>query len=300
MLNCIHLANKLKLSRLVYGVWRLADDSNTSVTNVTAKIEICLAQGITSFDHADIYGDYQCEAMFGKALAQNPQLRQQMQLISKCNIALTSNHFPNRRVKHYDTSAQYITNSVEQSLTNLHTDHLDLLMMHRPDPFMNAAATGAALDALVNSGKVRAIGVSNFSASEWRLLQKHMQHKLQVNQIEISLLQSQCFTDGTLVDMQLDDIQPMAWSPLAGGALFSNNPAATRLKPLFNVLCERYDCSPDHIAVAWLLAHPANIIPVLGTNNLQRIALLDKACDIELDRETWFELYSAAQGSEVP
>ncbi|WP_114283615.1 aldo/keto reductase, partial [Candidatus Halocynthiibacter alkanivorans] len=278
MLNSIKLANDLTLSRLVYGVWRLADDSDTSVANVTAKIDACLTQGISSFDHADIYGDYQCEAIFGKALGKNPQLRQQMQLISKCNIALSSDHFPNRRVKHYDTSAQYITTSVEQSLINLHSDHLDLLMMHRPDPFMDAAATGAALDALVDSGKVRAIGVSNFSAADWRLLQKHMQHKLQVNQIEISLLQSQSFTDGTLVDMQLDNIQPMAWSPLAGGALFSDGAAATRLKPLFQTLCERYNCSADHIAVAWLLAHPANIIPVLGTNNLQRIALLSKAC----------------------
>ena len=300
MLNSINIGKDLKLSPLVYGVWRLGDDSDTSVANVTAKIESCLAQGISSFDHADIYGDYQCEALFGHALAKNPSLRCQMQLISKCNIALTSDAFPSRRVKHYNTSASYISQSVENSLTNLHTDHLDLLMMHRPDPFMNAAETGAALDNLVDSGKVKAIGVSNFSASDWRLLQKHMQHKIQVNQIEISLVQSQSFSDGTLAELQLDDIQPMAWSPLAGGELFTNSPAANRLKPLFDSLSERHNCSADQIAIAWLLAHPANIIPVLGTNNLERIKGLSKACDIKLDRETWFELYSAAQGCEVP
>jgi predicted oxidoreductase len=173
-------------------------------------------------------------------------------------------------------------------------------MIHRPDPFMDAAETGAALDNLVDSGKVKAIGVSNFSAPDWRLLQKHMQHKIQLNQIEISLLASQCFSDGALADMQLDDIQPMAWSPLAGGALFSNSPAANRIKPLFKALTDRYNCSADHIAIAWLLAHPANIIPVLGTNNLDRIKGLSNACDIKLDRETWYLLYSAANGCEVP
>ena len=300
MLNAINLDDGLQLSQLVYGVWRLGDDDDTSITQVRAKIDLCLEQGITSFDHADIYGDYQCEALFGKALAQSPELRGQMQLISKCNIALTSARFPNRRVKHYDTSAQYITDSVEQALVNLHTDHLDILMMHRPDPLMDAAQTGAALDALVDSGKVKAIGVSNFSRADWQLLQKHMSHKLQVNQIEISLLASECFRDGTLADLQTDQIQVMAWSPLAGGALFSTHPVARRLQPLFKSLCERFQCSADQIAIAWLLAHPANIIPVVGTNNLERIKTLSKASEIKLDRETWFELYSAAQGCEVP
>jgi len=300
MIDSINLSKDLKLSQLVYGVWRLGDDSDTSTANVTAKIDACLAQGITSFDHADIYGDYECEAIFGKALAANPQLRDQMQLISKCNIALTSDKFPNRRVKHYNTSDEYINNSVEQSLKNLHTDHLDLLMVHRPDPFMDATQTGATLDALIDSGKVKGVGVSNFIPADWRLLQKHMKHQLQVNQIEISLLQSQCFSDGTLADLQIDDIQPMAWSPLAGGEIFSNSAAATRIQPLFKSLCERFDCSSDHIAIAWLLAHPAKILPVLGTNNLDRIKALSKACEIKLDRETWYELYSAAQGCEVP
>ena len=300
MLQPQKILDDLTLSPLVYGVWRLADDPDTSVKHTSAKIDACLQQGISSFDHADIYGDYQCEQLFGKALASSPQLRSQMQLISKCNIAIPSPKFAQRRVKHYDTSTQYIHHSVETSLKNLHTDHLDLLMLHRPDPFMDAAQTGAALDQLVNSGKVRAIGVSNFMPVDWQLLQKHMQHKIAVNQIEISLLQATCFSDGTLASMQVDDITAMAWSPLAAGQLFNGDAAAVRLKPLLERLAEQHQCRKEHIAIAWLLAHPAGIIPVLGTNNLQRIQSLAKANSVQLDRESWFELYSAAAGCEVP
>ncbi|EPJ47890.1 MAG: aldo/keto reductase [Osedax symbiont Rs2] len=299
MIQAHNLQQSLKLSALVYGVWRLADDTDTSITHTRAKIDACLAQGISSFDHADIYGDYQCEQLFGKALAQAPELRSQMQLISKCNIAIPSAKFPQRSVKHYDTSAAYINSSVNNSLKNLHTDYLDLLMLHRPDPFMDAPKTAAVLDQLIDSGKVRAIGVSNFMPSDWRLLQKYMQHKIIVNQIEINLLQQKSFTDGTLAEMQIDDIRAMAWSPLAGGQLFSDSSAALRLQPLLSRLAEEHQCDVDHIAIAWLLSHPAGIIPVLGTNNLQRIENLGKACQVKLDRQSWFALYSAAAGCEV-
>ncbi len=300
MIQAHDLPPNLKLSSLVYGVWRLADDADTSVTHTLAKIDACLEQGISSFDHADIYGDYQCEQLFGQALAQAPQLREQIQLISKCNIAIPSEKFPQRRVKHYDTSSAYILDSVNNSLKNLHTDYLDLLMLHRPDPFMDAAKTAATLDQLIDSGKVRAIGVSNFMPSDWRLLQKYMQHKIVVNQIEMNLLEQNSFTDGTLANMQIDDITAMAWSPLAGGQLFNDSSAAQRLQPILARLAEEHGCAIDHIAIAWLLAHPAGIIPVLGTNNLQRIKGLSKACEVKLDRESWFELYSGAAGCEVP
>jgi len=290
----------LTLSRLVYGVWRLADDQDTSQQQVRAKIDACLEQGITSFDHADIYGDYQCEAVFGQALAKDPSLRQQMQLISKCDIALLSDKFPGRRVKFYDTSADYINSSVESSLRNLHTDYLDLLLVHRPDPFMDPYETAAALDALVDSGKVRAVGVSNFMHWDWRLLQGAMKHKLVVNQIEMSLMQRVSFTDGTLPSMQQDGLTAMAWSPLAGGQLFSDSAAAQRLKPLLQRVADQHQSTVDLVALAWLLAHPANIIPVVGTNNIERIKTISKASDIEIDRETWFELWTAADGNEVP
>jgi predicted oxidoreductase len=290
----------VEFSRLVYGVWRLADDADTSVGNVRAKIDACLEQGITTFDHADIYGDYRCEALFGQALAADPTLRQRMQLVSKCDIALVSATFPNRRLKHYDTSAAYIRNSVDTSLTKLHSDQLDLLLIHRPDPFMDAAETGAALDTLVDSGKVRALGVSNFVHWDWRLLQQHMKHRLVVNQIEMNLLQREAFTDGTLASMQLDGLAAMAWSPLAGGALFGDSPAAQRLRPLLHRLAEQNSSSPDQVALAWLMRHPAGIMPVVGTNNIERVRALSGAGAIRIDRETWFELWSAASGQDVP
>ncbi|MFT2098332.1 aldo/keto reductase [Marinomonas sp. 2405UD66-6] len=290
----------VQLSRLVYGVWRLADAADVSTQHVREKIDLCLDQGITSFDHADIYGDYECEQLFGQALAQDPSLRSKMQLISKCDIGLISDKFPARRVKLYDTSAAYINASVEKSLQNLSTDYLDLLLIHRPDPLMNAAETGAALDALIDSGKVRAVGVSNFEVWDWRLLQNNMKHPLVVNQVEMSLLERNAFTNGNLSAMQLDSLTPMAWSPLAGGALFADTPETRRLAPLFERLAKEQGASSDHVALAWLLAHPANILPVVGTNNTQRIKDLSKILDISIDRETWFELWTAAAGQEVP
>ncbi|ETX10828.1 aryl-alcohol dehydrogenase [Marinomonas ushuaiensis DSM 15871] len=290
----------VQLSRLVYGVWRLADAENTSTAHVREKIDLCLDQGITSFDHADIYGDYECERLFGQALAQDPSLRSKIQLISKCDIAIPSDKYPQRQVKYYDTSAAYIQMSVENSLKNLHTDYLDLLLIHRPDPFMNAAETGKTLDALIDSGKVRAVGISNFEVWDWRLLQSHMKHPLVVNQVEMSLLNRDVFTNGTLSAIQLDGLTPMAWSPLAGGALFQDSVATARLAPIFERICQQQNCSIDQAAVAWLLAHPANILPIVGTNHPERIKTLSKAMDVQIDRETWFEMLTAAAGHEVP
>ncbi|MHA7879732.1 MAG: aldo/keto reductase [Saccharospirillum sp.] len=297
----IQLPNtQVELSRLVYGVWRLADDSDASTRNVRSKIDRCLDQGISSFDHADIYGDYECERLFGQALKAEPSLRDRMQLVSKCDIALVSDKHPKRRVKHYDTSAAYIQQSVDNSLRHLHTDHLDLLLIHRPDPFMNATETGRALDTLIDAGKVKAVGVSNFTPDQWRLLQSRMQHRLCVNQIEMSILERNAFIDGTLDAMQLDGMQAMAWSPLAGGRLFSDEAAALRVKPLLAKVAEPVGGRLDLAAFAWLLAHPANILPVVGTNNLDRISGLADALTIEMDRETWFEIWTAAAGVEVP
>ena len=290
----------LSLSRLVYGVWRLADGDDQSTATVRAKIDACLEQGISSFDHADIYGDYECERLFGEALKEAPSLRDSMELVSKCDIALISDKYPGRRVKYYDTSAGYISTSVDNSLRHLHTDHLDLLLIHRPDPFMDAAETGAALDGLIASGKVKQVGVSNFGVWDWKLLQQHMTNPLVVNQIEMSLLHRDPFTDGTLSAMQLDNISAMAWSPLGGGSLFAGSAAAERLQPIFQRLESEQGVSSDLVALAWLLAHPAQILPVIGTNNLGRIKSVSKALEVELDRETWFELLTAAAGHEVP
>lgn len=299
-MDMIPLSNALPaMSRLIYGAWRLADDENTNTSHVRAKIDACLEQGITTFDHADIYGGYACEKLFGQVLAEDHSLRDQMQLISKCDIAIPVDQYPDRRLKYYDTSPEYIRMSVENSLRHLQTDVLDLLLIHRPDPLMDATATGDALDSLIEEGKIRAAGVSNFKPWDWELLQSRMDNTLVTNQIEMSLLHRDAFTDGTLAHLQTLNLNAMAWSPLAGGRIFSNDADAQRLRPVMERIADEQSCGIDHVAVAWLLAHPSNILPIVGTNNLDRIKTLSKAMDVNIDRQTWFELLTAAAGEEV-
>ena len=290
----ISLTNNVTLSRLIYGMWRLSDDTDTSPSHVQAKIEACLAQGITTMDQADIYGGYEAEEVLGHALRAAPQLRDQIEIVTKCDILVGAGRYASTRVKHYDTSAAHIAASVDHSLQLMATDYIDLLLIHRPDPLMDHRETGAALDAAVASGKVGSVGVSNFKPHDWNLLQSAMQTPLVTNQIEISVLETGAFTNGDLAFLQERDVPAMAWSPLAGGALFSgDNPK------LLALLGTIGDGDAAAAAVAWLLAHPARILPVLGTNNLSRIQALDAACGIAMDRETWFEIYEAANGCEV-
>ena len=287
-------------SALVYGAWRMADGADTSAQTALKKIQLCLDMGITTFDHADIYGDYRCEALFGEALKLNPSLKHKMQIVTKCGIKLISARYPDRRVKHYDTSAAHIRYSVDNSLKLLGVDRLDTLLIHRPDPFMDAQETGACLDALVKEGKIAAAGVSNFSVSDFDVLQAAMQTKLVTNQLEISLLAQHTFLDGSLSQCQQHKIRPMAWSPLAGGSLFGDQEAAVRLRPALARIAQAHGTDIDAVAIAWLLAHPAGIVPVVGTNNLERMARLGDALKIKLDRETWYELWTLAAGKEVP
>ncbi len=296
----IEIAPGVSFSRIVYGMWRLGDDSDTSPAHVQAKVEACLAQGITTMDQADIYGGYTAEALLGAALKASPGLRDKIELVSKCDIVAPVGRHSGARVKHYDTSPDHIRVSVEASLRDMATDHLDLLLIHRPDPLMDAQATGACLDALVAEGKTRAVGVSNFRPWDFDLLQSAMSTPLVTNQIEISLLHRDAFTNGDLAHLQRLGVAPMAWSPLAGGALFGDGAAAARLRPVLARMAEEVGVGTDALAVAWLLAHPARIFPVMGTNSLARIAKLGDAMKPVLSREDWFELWTAAAGQEVP
>lgn len=287
----------VSLSRLVYGMWRLGDDENTSPAHVQAKIEACLAQGITSFDQADIYGGYQAEALLGAALRAAPQLRNKMEIVTKCDIVAPVGRHSAARVKHYDTSAAHINASVEASLRDMATDHIDLLLVHRPDPLMDHLETGAALDALVASGKVRAVGVSNFRPWDFTLLQSGMKSPLVTNQIELSLVAHDGFTNGDVAFHQERGLPLMAWSPLAGGRLLAE--AGKDLRARLTEIGAAHGTDWGAAAVAWLLRHPARIIPVLGTNSLERIGTIASALDVEIDRQTWFELYTLIRGSEV-
>ena len=293
----IELAQGLSFSQLVYGMWRLADDSDTSVKHVDAKINAALDQGITTFDQADIYGGYTAEAVMGAAMKANPSLRQRMEIVSKCDIVIDAGRHSGARVKHYNTTAAHINASVDASLVEMGIDEIDVLLVHRPDPFMDHHETGAALDALVDGGKILAVGVSNFRPWDWNLLQSAMRHPLVTNQIELSLKHIAPFTNGDLAFHQQHGHVVMAWSPLGGGDLMT---ASNELTHRLDSIAKRSGVDRAAVATAFLLAHPAKITPVLGTNNLDRISSISAAETVQLDRQDWFSLYEAALGSEVP
>ncbi|MEM1374114.1 MAG: aldo/keto reductase [Pseudomonadota bacterium] len=292
----IRLASDLELSRIVYGMWRLGDDGDTSPAHIEAKIDACLAQGITTMDQADIYGGYEAEELLGQALRSAPHLKDKIEIVTKCDIVAPAGRYSEARVKYYDTSRAHIVASVDHSLRLMGIDRIDLLLIHRPDPMMDARDTGAALDDVVASGKVRHVGVSNFKLHDWNLLQSAMDTPLVTNQIEISLMHHAPFTNGDVAYLQERGVPPMAWSPLGGGALFQN----AQVMAALGRVATAQGVDETAVAVAWLLAHPARILPVMGTNNLSRIKAFSDAAKVEMDRETWFELYTAALGHEVP
>ena len=293
----ITLSDSLSASRIIYGLWRHTDDQDSSTQKLQSKIEACLEQGITTFDQADIYGGYTSETLLGETIKQAPHLRDSMEIITKCDIVTPIGIYSNKKIKHYDTSAQHINSSVERSLSQMAIDQIDLLLLHRPDPLMDAEETGKALDNLIESGKVKAIGVSNFKPWDIDLLQSCTKNKLVSNQIEISLSQNNALTNGDLAYLQQHRIPPMAWSPLGGGELFkhSHSPLYQKL----NNLAKGFGVQPAAVAIAWLLRHPAQILPIMGSNNIQRIKQFSEALIVDLSREEWFELLQIATGKEV-
>ena len=293
----VTMHNGLSLSRLIYGMWRLADDDDQSASYVQAKIEACLEQGITSMDQADIYGDYGAEEILGNALRAAPHLRDRIEIITKCDIVAPAGRHSGARVKYYDTSPAHITASVEDSLRLMGLERIELLLLHRPDPLMDHQATGQVLDSLIASGKIGAAGVSNFKPHDWNLLQSAMSNRLATNQIEISVIANQAFSNGDLAFLQQQAVPPMAWSPLAGGALF--NPQQAALNSLLTEKGAAFGVDCAAVAIAWLLAHPATILPVLGTNKLLRIAGISEALRVQLNKQDWFEIYQMANGHEV-
>jgi predicted oxidoreductase len=290
-----------EFSRTAHGFWRLKD-WDKSPNQIREMIHSCIELGITTFDHADIYGDYDCESLFGAAFAESSVRRADIQLVTKCGIKLVSENRPETSVKHYDTSDSHIINSVEKSLSNLRTDYIDLLLIHRPDPLMNAEEVAGAFSSLKGSGKVLHFGVSNFLPSQFELLSSRMDVPLVTNQIEFSVLNMETQDNGTLDMCQRLKVSPMAWSPLGGGSLFSGN--TERIVGLRQVLKDIADelgaKSIDQIALAWILNHPADFVVVLGTGNIDRLKGAVKAEKINLSREQWFKIWQASMGREVP
>lgn len=295
------MASNLEFSRIIQGFWRLAE-WNISKQEVLSFIQNCMDMGITTFDHADIYGGYTCESLFGEALQLQPSLRDNMQIVTKCGIAPPSPKFPERYVAHYNTNAEHIVKSAEQSLQNLHTDYIDLLLIHRPDPFMDPSEVAEGFTHLKQEGKVRHFGVSNFLPSQFNMLSSYLDFPLVTNQIEVSAMQLEHFEKGTIDLCQEKRIAPMIWSPLAGGEIFTGqNERAVRLREtLQKIANELHVESIDIVMYAWLLAHPANMMPIVGSGKLDRVKTAVEATKLTLDRQQWFTIFESSNGHPVP
>ncbi len=287
------------LSRISLGLWR-AREWNYTTQQLSTLITQSFKLGITTFDHADIYGGYECEALFGNVLRENPSLREKIQIVTKCGIKLVSQKFPEHQLHCYDTSKVHIIKSAENSLRNLSTDYIDLLLIHRPDPFMNADDTADAFYDLKNSGKVLHFGVSNFLPHQFNLLQSRLDFPLVTNQIEVSVLNTEHFDNGNINFLQEKKISPMVWSPFAGGRMFwENSEQANRVRNVLNEIAHKYQVGIDTVATAWLLVHPVNFIVVLGSGKIDRIKSALKGLEIKLTREEWFKIWIASKGYDV-
>jgi len=299
-LHCPRLATRasgLELSRIVAGMWRMVE-WNMTVEQRVALIEQCIAMGVTSFDHADIYGNYGVEGLFGEALRAQPSLRDRIQLVSKCGIKLLSTKRPEHKIQHYDTTAGHIVASAEESLRQLHTDRLDLLLIHRPDPLMDFDEIAEAFMRLKQAGKVLHVGVSNFSRHQFEALNRRVE--LATNQVEFSPLHVAPMLDETFDGLQDLGIAPMIWSPLAGGRLFTSNDAnAENLRLVVKEIADRLHQPFASVIFAWIMQLPSNPIPLTGSGRIEAIAVAVAGTTFKLSRTDWFAILRAARGHEV-
>lgn len=296
----------LRGSRLAYGCWRLADDGATGDAG-RAAVRSALEAGYTVFDHADIYGHGMCERIFGEVLAESPGVRDRLVLVTKCGIRRAGE--PAGAPYRYDASRQHIVTSCEGSLRRLGVDVVDVFLLHRPDPLMDPEEVASAFDGLRRSGKAREFGVSNFAPNQVEALQGACGFPLVVNQVEISLARWEPLVDGTLDQCLAEGITPMAWSPLAGGKLADG---ARRVLPSqerygtealvreLDAVAEGRGVGRSAVALAWLLRHPAGMVPVVGSVHPERIRAAAKASEVGLSREEWYRLYTVARGMPLP
>lgn len=295
--------NGPEFSRLIYGTWRILDDAPTANTeHLVKRLHTCLDLGITTIDTAEIYGLYRVEEAIGAALKADPGLRSKLEIVTKCGIYVPCEFHPERKVAHYNVTAERIVKSAEKSLRLMGIDQIDLLLVHRPDWLTSADETAAGLNKLLKDGKIRSAGVSNYNVHQFDLLNSRMDQPLATNQIEFSLLCMDPIYDGTADQCQRLRIQPMAWSPLGGGRLMDpKNEAAARVHIKAAELAPKYHgATVDQLAYAWLLAHPSQPLPVIGTNKIERIIQTAQSAEIRLEREDWYALWEAAQGRQIP
>lgn len=291
-------ATRPRFSPLVYGCMRLNEWCLDAPRRLD-KIKAILDLGIDSFDHADIYGGYGNEELFGQALALEPGLRERMKLVTKCGIQLVTGRRPETRVKHYRTDKAYIIESAEASLRKLGTDRIDLLLIHRPDALLEPAEVGEAFRILHDTGKVLAFGVSNFSPSQYMTLAGFCALPLVANQVEISPLHLDALYDGTLDQCLLRNSVPMAWSPFAGGRLFSaTDPQAARVLAALGDLAQKFGITNESVVLAWLARLPGGVLPIVGTGDLARLATM--TVDLpHLEPQDWYSIVEASLGHPV-
>ncbi|WP_431243308.1 aldo/keto reductase [Flavobacterium sp. P21] len=276
-----------------WGVW----DKNLSTKEMENMIQISIENKITTFDHADIYGDYTTEADFGKAFKASKISREKVQLITKCGIQMIAEKRPQNKIKHYDYSKEYIIWSAEESLKNLKTDFIDVFLLHRPSPLMQADEIAEAVEKLKSDGKIIDFGLSNFTSSQTELIRQKTE--VSYNQVQFSATHYEPMLDGSLDYMQTHGIRPLSWNPL--GTVFREDTKKTRrLKKLFSTLLEKYHLGADTLLLAWILKHPAGVIPIAGTVNIARIQALLKAVELDLDKEDWFAIWTESMGDDVP
>lgn len=284
--------SRLISGTMTWGIW----GKNFNTSQMIKIIKHSINQGITTFDHADIYGDYTTEADFGKAFKESGIKRDAIQLISKCGIQLVGNNRPNK-VKHYNYSKDYILQSVENSLNKLQTNYLDVLLLHRPSPLMEPETIAEAVNQLKKEGKIKQFGVSNFTLSQMTMLSSYID--ISANQIECSLMRPEVMFNGVL-DYAITNKQiSMAWSPL-GHFYKEKTEQIKHIAQSLQQLSKKYEATTDQLLLAWLLKHPAKIHPVIGTGNFERISQNTKSVEIDLELQDWFMLLEASKGHETP
>lgn len=276
------------------GAW----GANYNKTELEQFIDGCLDLGVDEFDHADIYGGHTTEAEFGEVLAIRPDLKNKVKLTTKCGIAFPSDQRPKIGIKHYDSSREYISQSIDQSLQSLRVDKIDTFLIHRPDYLTNFEEVAEAISNAKQAGKIINFGVSNFLTHQLDILTEYVE--VVTNQIEISITHLTPFEDGSLNQLLHKNIQPTAWSPLGGGQIFEgNDEQSLRIRKTLEELAEVHNATHDQLLLAFLRKHPAGIIPVLGTSKVSRVKTALDAMSIELSHEDWYRLWTSSTGEEV-
>ncbi len=288
----------MNFSLIAAGVWR-APEWGLDAGGLAGWMSQALDLGITTFDHADIYGGYTVEAMFGAAFAHAPGLRERLQIVSKCGIKLVGAQRPGHAIKSYDSSRAHVLASVDASLQALRTDRIDLLLLHRPDLLMDPEELGETFRHLLAAGKVRHFGVSNHTPGQLAMLRRR--HPLLTNQVEFSPLQMRALADGTLEQCLDLGLRPMLWSPLAGGRLLGgSDEQAQRVRAVLRALGDAQGASVATMAYAWLMRHPSRPVPITGTGRIEALREAVAAAAVRMSSEDWYRVWQASIGHEVP